>query len=117
MCNNRISRSAIWRDDLSHQQKWQVAQERLIVVPKGENEWRSWVQSWDSLTKYVVRGNNDGTWSLLVAGTEYWDEDIQKWMVDPRANGFVPQAPGYVSTWELRLSTADEAVQIAQEIL
>lgn len=117
MCKNRISRSAIWRDDLSHQEKWRLAQERLIVVPKGERGWKSWVQNWDSLTVYAVVGNPDGTWSLLVAGTEYWDDDLGKWMVDPRAPGFVPQAPGFISQWELKLPTADEAVRIAQEIL
>ena len=117
MCNNKIRRSAVWRDDMTHQEKWWVSQEKIVVVPKGESHWESWIQSWDSLTTYVVVGNQDGSWSLRVAGTEYYDEDTKQWLLDPRALGFIKSAPGFVSEWELRFSTADEAVRIAQEIL
>lgn len=117
MCNNKIRRSAIWSDDMTFQEKWWVSQERIVLVPPGENKWQQRLQSWDSLTVYAVVGNEDGSWSLRVIGTEYWDEDLRRWMLDPRANGFSSKAQGFVSQWELRFPTADAAVRIAQEIL
>lgn len=117
MCNNKIHRSAIWRDDLTHQEKWWVSQEPIVVVPKGETKWERWLQNWDSLTVYAVIGNQDGSWSLKIMGTEYWDDTVSAWLLDYRALDFARTAPGYRSNFELVFSTADEAVKVAQEIL